>query len=42
MAIVTVPPCTEYCRLVCVIGVLIFSYTRTCVAFVLVAERVET
>jgi hypothetical protein len=33
-----VPPCTEECRLVRVIGVLIFANPRTCVAFVLLAS----
>ena len=33
-----VPPCTEECRLVRVIGVLIFANARTCVAFVLLAS----
>ena len=33
-----VPPCTEECRLVRVIGVLIFANPRTCVALVLLAS----
>jgi hypothetical protein len=33
-----VPPCTEECRLVRVIGVLIFANARTCVASVLLAS----
>jgi hypothetical protein len=33
-----VPPCAGECRLVRVIGVLIFANPRTCVAFVLLAS----
>ncbi len=37
-----VSPCTGECRLVRVITVLILSYTRTCVAFVLISQTLAS